>query len=131
MIQDRDEINLGVGQGVVIREFSWRQGTGTLTNAAIWPDVPAAASADQQSSLEGTAISISKDDGKTWSDMDILFYAGRHHANLQRMPNGDLVCTTNVRTDCDDTEHKLASYRRGCDAVHARLAGSRDCAWEP
>jgi len=37
-------------------------------------------------SLEGTAISISKDDGKTWSDMQILFDAGRHHANLQRLP---------------------------------------------
>ena len=44
-------------------------------------------------SLEGTAVSISRDDGKTWSEMQFLFEAGRHHANLQRLPNGDLVCT--------------------------------------
>jgi hypothetical protein len=62
-------------------------------------------------SLEGTAISISRDNGKTWSEMPILFDAGRHHANLQRLPNGDLVCTLVVRDDIQDG--KLVSHRRG------------------
>ena len=71
-------------------------------------------------SLEGTAISISQDDGKTWSDMQFLFDAGRHHANLQRLPNGDLVCTLVVRDDIQAGKlHKgeLTSHRRGCDAL--------------
>ncbi len=71
-------------------------------------------------SLEGTAISISKDDGKTWSDLKFLFEAGRHHANLQRMPNGDLVCTLIVRDDIQAgqlQQGELTSHRRGCDAL--------------
>ncbi len=64
---------------------------------------------------EGTGISISRDDGRTWSPINMLFAAGRMHANLLRMPNGDLVLTVTVR---QDIEHgKLASYRRGCEAV--------------
>jgi hypothetical protein len=66
-------------------------------------------------SLEGTAISISKDEGQTWSPLNILFTAGRHHANLSRLPNGDLVCVMIVRDDIQ--EGKLASHLRGCDAV--------------
>ena len=71
-------------------------------------------------SLEGTAISLSEDDGKTWSEMQILFDAGRHHANLQRLPNNDLVCTVIVRDDIQPgnlNEGELTSRRRGCDAV--------------
>jgi hypothetical protein len=64
---------------------------------------------------EGTGVSISKDDGRTWSPVKVLFDAGRHHANLLAMPNGDLVMTMTVRADIRDG--KLASYRRGCDAI--------------
>ena len=72
-------------------------------------------------SLEGTAVSISKDDGETWSPMQRLFDAGRHHANLIRLSNGDLVMTLIRRVDIRDG--KLASYRRGCDAVVSRDNG--------
>jgi hypothetical protein len=66
--------------------------------------------------LEGTGISISKDDGATWSPVKILSEAGRMHAHLLRLPNGDLVMTVIVRVDMDNDGH-LASYRRGCEAV--------------
>jgi hypothetical protein len=72
-------------------------------------------------SLEGTGVSISKDDGKTWSPLRNLFTAGRHHANLLRMPNGNLVMTLIRRVDIRDG--KLAGYRRGCDAVVSRDNG--------
>jgi hypothetical protein len=58
---------------------------------------------------------IRQGDGKTWSEMQILFEAGRHHANLQRLPNGDLVCTLVVRDDIH--KGKLVSQGRGCDAL--------------
>jgi hypothetical protein len=65
--------------------------------------------------LMGTGFSISKDDGKTWSPIKRIFDAGRMHANLVRLPNDDLVMTVIRRTDFRNG--KLASYRRGCDAV--------------
>lgn len=79
-------------------------------------------------SLEGTAISISKDNGKTWSRLHHLFEVGRHHANLQRLPNGHLVCTVIVRQDIQagkrtKAEGQLTSLRRGCDAVISKDNG--------
>lgn len=65
--------------------------------------------------LCGTAISLSKDEGKTWSPLQILFEAGRMHGNLIRLPNGDLVLTVIRRIDVRGG--RFASYRRGCDAL--------------
>ena len=68
--------------------------------------------------FEGTAVSISKDDGKTWSELNWLFDAGRMHANLQAAPNGDLVMTVVVRQDIiTGSMGRYASFRRGCDAL--------------
>ncbi len=65
--------------------------------------------------LEGTAVSISKDDGVTWSPYRMVFDGGRHHATLMCMPDGDLVMVVIRRVDFRDG--KLVSYRRGCDAI--------------
>jgi hypothetical protein len=100
----------GVSEGAIARAAN-----GDLV-AALRTDMPPRYFDEKNDdSLEGTSMSISRDDGKSWSDMNILFDAGRHHANLQRLPNGDLVCTLVVR---DDIQHgKLVSHRRGCDAL--------------
>ena len=74
-----------------------------------------------EDSLEGTAISISKDNGEIWSPMQIVFETGRHHPDLIRMPNDDLVMTVIRRVDFHD--QRLTSYRRGCDAVISRDNG--------
>jgi len=66
-------------------------------------------------SLTGTGISISRDDGKTWSVVKELYDAGRHHATLSAMPNGDILMTITVRADIQDG--RLVSYRRGCEAI--------------
>jgi hypothetical protein len=71
--------------------------------------------------LEGTAVSISKDDGATWSPNKMLFEGGRHHPTLLRMANGDLVMVLIRRIDFSNG--KLVSYRRGCDAVISRDHG--------
>ena len=75
--------------------------------------------------LEGTGVSISKDNGKTWSQVKTLFDAGRMHANLVRLPDDTLVMTVIRRVDVRDG--KLATYRRGCDAVISRDNGQ---SWE-
>ncbi|MBI3921366.1 MAG: hypothetical protein HY318_08120 [Armatimonadetes bacterium] len=64
--------------------------------------------------LCGTAVSISKDEGKTWSPLQVLFAAGRMHGNLVRLPNNSLVLTVIRRIDVRGG--RFASYRRGCDA---------------
>jgi hypothetical protein len=66
-------------------------------------------------SLEGTVVSISKDDGRTWSPVRPVFEPGRHHANLLRLPDDRLVMTVIRRVDI--RSGRLAGYRRGCDAV--------------
>jgi hypothetical protein len=71
--------------------------------------------------LCGTAVSISKDDGETWTQLNTLYEAGRHHAHLLRLPNGDILMTLIVRTDIRDG--KLASYRRGCEVIVSRDHG--------
>lgn len=69
----------------------------------------------QNGGMDGTGISISKDNGVTWSAVKVLFEAGRHHAHLLQLPNGDIVMTLIMRQDVQNS--KLASYRRGCEAV--------------
>ncbi|MEE3367749.1 MAG: LamG-like jellyroll fold domain-containing protein [Planctomycetota bacterium] len=106
----------GVSEGAIVRAAN-----GDLV-AALRSDMPPSFfSGPHDDGLEGTAISISQDDGQTWSKMNILFYAGRHHANLQRLPNNDLVCTMIVRDDVDGLNR--ASDRRGCDALVSRDNG--------
>jgi hypothetical protein len=46
---------------------------------------------------EGLGISISKDDGQTWSSVRKLYDWGRHHVSLIVMPDGDLVMSYVVR----------------------------------
>ena len=72
-------------------------------------------------SLEGTAVSISEDDGKTWSALKTLYDAGRHHACLVKRPNGDIVMTYVVRVNVKDG--RFANQRRGMEALVSRDNG--------
>ena len=70
---------------------------------------------------EGVGVSISRDNGVTWSPIRRLFRAGRHHPQVLRLPTGELVMTLIRRVDMRNG--KLASYRRGCDALISRDSG--------
>jgi len=71
----------------------------------------------------GTAVSISKDDGKSWSPMKVIWDAGRMHAHILRLKNGDLVMTYVMRQDMlPDSEH-YASFHRGCGALVSKDSG--------
>ena len=111
----------GVSEGAIVRADN-----GWLV-AALRTDMPARyLQQPNDDSLEGTAVSISRDDGQTWSEMDLLYDAGRHHANLLRLPNGTLVITLIVRDDVRGQE--LASHNRGCDALVSVDSG---LSWRP
>jgi hypothetical protein len=45
----------------------------------------------------GLGVSLSKDNGNTWSKRNMLFEFGRHHPSMVLLPNGDLVMTYVVR----------------------------------
>jgi hypothetical protein len=46
---------------------------------------------------EGLGVSLSKDNGQTWSDVVSLYEYGRHHPSMVVLPNGDIVMTYVVR----------------------------------
>jgi hypothetical protein len=51
----------------------------------------------------GLGISISKDNGTTWSPLQRLFHWGRQHQSLVRLENGDLVMSYLVRRGYPNT----------------------------
>jgi len=69
----------------------------------------------------GLGISISRDDGCTWSAMDALYHWGRHHPSPVLMPNGDIVLTYVVRKGYPDTADGYP--RAGIEAVVSRGHG--------
>jgi hypothetical protein len=70
---------------------------------------------------EGLGISISKDDGQTWSAVRKLYDWGRHHPSSIRMPNNDIVMTYVVRKGYVDTKDGLPQF--GIEAVISRDNG--------
>ena len=99
----------GVGEGGLVRAAN-----GWIV-AALRTDMAMRYVPLHYDNFEGTAVSISKDEGKTWSPLNVVFGPGRHHATLVRLPNDDLVLTVVRRLDMHSG--RLDSYRRGCDAV--------------
>jgi hypothetical protein len=64
---------------------------------------------------EGLGISISTDDGHTWSDVRRLYDWGRHHPSLVLLPNGDVVMTYVVRKGYINTSEGFPQF--GIEAV--------------
>ncbi len=69
----------------------------------------------------GLAVSISKDNGKTWSDLNRLYEWGRHHPCMVVMPNGDIVMTYVVRLGYTAAADGLPQF--GVEAVVSRDNG--------
>ena len=90
--------------------------------AALRTDVPPRYTDLRYDNLMGIATSVSTDDGATWSKLNFLYEAGRHHTNLILLPGGDIALTHIVRLDV--REGTLASYRHGCEAVISRDNGA-------
>jgi hypothetical protein len=100
----------GVNEGSVARAAN-----GWLV-AAVRTDMPPRFIPTRYDDLEGMGVSISKDDGKTWSEVKVLYEAGRHHVDLHRLPNDDLVMTF-VCLDDIRSGGGLDSNMRGADAL--------------
>jgi len=101
----------GVSEGSLVRADN-----GWLV-AALRPDMPARWIPQKNDNYEGTGVSISKDNGSTWSPLQILHRGGRMHAHFVKLPNGHLAMIYVMRQDIAPDGIHYASYRRGCGAL--------------
>jgi len=69
----------------------------------------------------GLGVSISKDNGYTWSKVKILFDWGRHHGSAVLMDNGDIVVSYVVRLGYPDTDDGYPQF--GVEAIVSRDNG--------
>jgi hypothetical protein len=71
--------------------------------------------------FDGLAVSVSKNEGKTWSDLKPLYEWGRHHPSLVLLPEGKLLMTYVVRLGYPATYQGIPQF--GVEAVISRDHG--------
>ena len=89
--------------------------------AACRTDIPPSKQGETLDHFEGLGVSISADEGRTWSEVQKLFDWGRHHPSLVVMPTGEIVMTYVVRKGYIDTEDGFPQF--GIAAVVSRDHG--------
>ena len=112
----------GVSEGSVVRAAN-----GDLVATLRTDMSPIYFNKPNNDSLEGVGVSISSDNGATWSNVNILYSAGRQQANIHKLPNGDLVMTIinrdDIRGSITGTSTDLTTNMRGADALISRDNG--------
>lgn len=91
-----------------------RAGNGDLVGACR-TDIPPSKAGEWIDHYEGLGISISKDDGLTWSPVSRLYDYGRHHPSLLRLPGGRIIMTYVVRKGYVDAGDGFPQF--GIEAV--------------
>jgi len=89
--------------------------------AACRTDTPARLQPEVIDHTEGLGISISTDEGRTWSEVRKLYDWGRHHPAMLLMPKGEIVMTYVVRKGYVDTAEGFPQF--GIEAVVSRDHG--------
>lgn len=89
--------------------------------AACRTDYPSRFAHHKLDHFGGLAVSISKDEGKTWSELNPLYEWGRHHPSMVRMPNGDIVMSYVVRLGLPATRYGFPQF--GVEAIVSRDNG--------
>ena len=69
----------------------------------------------------GLGISVSEDNGQTWSELDVLYAWGRHMSSMVTLANGDIVLTYVARMGYVDTDDGYPQF--GIEAVISRDHG--------
>ena len=96
-----------------------RAGNGTIVAACrINPPEPYWHDIDH---YEGLGFSLSKDDGLTWSDVQVFYEWGRHHPSMVRMPNDDIAMTYVGRKGYPDSADGYPQF--GIEAIVSRDHG--------
>lgn len=89
--------------------------------AACRTDIPPRFKGETLDHYEGLGVSISKDAGHTWSEVNILFEYGRHHPSMVLMPDGRIVMTYVVRKGYEDTPEGFPQF--GVEAIVSKDHG--------
>lgn len=89
--------------------------------AACRTDYPARFARFQFDHYGGLGVSISKDQGKTWSELKQLYEWGRHHPSLVLLPNQNLLMTYVVRLGYPNNAEGLPQF--GVEAMISRDHG--------
>ena len=74
---------------------------------------------------EGLGVSISKDNGQTWSDVELLYEYGRHHPSMVVLPNGDIVMTYVVRLGYPNDAEGFQQF-----GVEAAVSHDHGASWD-
>ena len=107
----------GVSEGSLVRADN-----GWLV-AALRTDMPARWIPSSNDNYEGAGVSLSQDNGQTWSPLQMLHRGGRMHMHFVKQENGDLVMIYVMRQDIAPEGVHYASYRRGCGALVSQDQG--------
>jgi hypothetical protein len=101
-----------------------RAADGTLV-AACRTDIPPSKANEWIDHYEGLGISTSKDDGRTWSEVEKLYDYGRHHPSLVLLPDKRLLMTCVVRKGYVDTPDGFPQF-----GIEAMLSGDHGRTWD-
>jgi hypothetical protein len=93
--------------------------------AACRTDIPPSKAGEWIDHFEGLGISVSRDDGATWSGVDKLYDYGRHHPSFVLLPDGRLLMTYVVRKGYVDTGEGYPQF-----GVEAILSGDNGHTWD-
>ncbi|MCC6694050.1 MAG: exo-alpha-sialidase [Candidatus Hydrogenedentes bacterium] len=101
-----------------------RAANGTLV-AACRTDIPPSKAGEWIDHYEGLGISISSDNGQTWSPVGKLYDYGRHHPSLVLLPDGRILMTYVVRKGYIDTPEGLPQF-----GIEAILSADHGQTWD-
>ena len=76
---------------------------------------------NENDEYSGLVVSLSKDDGYTWTEVKVLYGYGRHHPCMVLLPGGDIVMTYVVRFGYPHDENGFSQF--GIEAVVSRDDG--------
>ncbi len=110
-----------IPQWLGVNEIALLQATNGNLIAACRTDYPARFAHHKLDHFGGLAVSISKDNGHKWSEIDPLYEWGRHHPCMVRMRNGVIVMSYVVRLGLPATHHGRPQF--GVEAVVSRDHG--------
>ncbi len=112
---------ISVPQWLGINEVTMIKAANGNLIAAGRTDYPARFAESQVDQFSGLVVSISTDNGATWSAVNHLYEWGRHHPCMVLMPNGDIVMTYVVRMGYTPDEKGFPRY--GVEAVISKDDG--------
>lgn len=116
---------IAVPQWLGVNEVTFTKAANGNIIAACRTDYPPRFAKTQVDHYGGLAVSISSDNGATWSTLNKLFTWGRHHPSIVLLPNNDLLMTYVVRLGY--TSDKDGFPRFGVEAV---LSHNNGLTWD-